>query len=47
MVLTTPGISEDSQVHPTVHFANCTKLCAGGVKETLSHWREINLQTQA
>lgn len=42
-----PGISEDRKVHPTVYFASCTKLCTEGVKKPLSHWQEINLQTQA
>lgn len=40
---TAPGISEDSEVHLTVYFVNCTKLCTGGVKKkSLSHWQKIN-----
>lgn len=47
MVPTAPGVSEASEVYPTVHFDSCTKLRTGGVKKSLSHWQEINLQTQA
>lgn len=48
MVLTAPGISEDTKVHLTVYFASCMKLCRAGVKKkTLSPWQRINLQTQA
>lgn len=33
MVPTAPGLSEDSEVHPTEYFANRTKICTGGVKK--------------
>jgi len=36
MVLTAPGISEDSKVHLTAYFASCMKLCRAGVKKNLS-----------